>query len=279
MITIDQKSPSPHLEKYIRKIAVFRSRRHIVLRQKLTPSAFTYLSYNHKEIPISVFRKKKVHPKLRLQVAGPKIHENIYVDYNGPLEQILIEFTASGFYYLFHKSPSLLINSLHGLDEIVSSPVNHQLEAKLQKCRTIQRKINVLERFLAERCKTALDPCNPIEESLKLIEDTRGHITVKEISEKLSVSERQLDRRFIEIVGISPKQYSKIVQLHFVINLMYIKKHHSFQDIAYSASYYDLSHFYHKFKELTGFSPSEFINSDKHLAFQYYTDLVKNMQN
>ncbi len=275
MITIDLIKPNPFLSKYIRKISVFKSRKHICYRQKLTPSAFTYLSYNHKQIPISVFGKKKVHPKRRLQIAGPKIDEHIYVEYDGTLEQILIEFTASGFYYLFHVSPSKIINSLCGLDDVLLLNICDDLEANLIRSNTVRRKIELLERLLLSRSRNALPSCDYVENTLKLIEDARGNITIKELADQNSISERQLDRRFREIVGISPKRYSKIIQLHFVINLMYIKKYNSFQDIAYFASYYDLAHFYHKFKEFTGFSPAEFINSDKHLAFQYFTDLGK----
>ncbi len=180
---------------------------------------YIYLSYNHKQIPVSVFGKKRVHPISRLQIAGPKIHENIYLDYKGILEQIFIEFTAAGFYYLFHRSPSSYINSLHGLDKIAASPAIGMLEANLKKCRTMQGRIEILERFLLETSRDAMEPCDYIEESLKLIEDAKGHITVKEIVKRISVSERHMDRRFREIVGVSPKQYANIIQLHFVINL------------------------------------------------------------
>jgi AraC-like DNA-binding protein len=275
MITIENNNLNPLLSKYIRKISVFRSRKPITYRQKLIPSAFTYLSYNHKDMPVSVFGKKKVHPQRRLQIAGPKINEHIYVEYNGTLEQILIEFTASGFYYLFHESPSQFINSLYCLDDILLPTESEKLNETLKRSNTVQRKIHSLERFLLKRSSNAIPPCEYVENSLKLIGEARGNITIKELIDKLSISERQLERRFREVVGITPKQFAKIVQLHFVINLMYIKKYNTFQDIAYFASYYDLAHFYHIFKDFTGFSPVEFINSDEHLAFEYFTDLGK----
>jgi hypothetical protein len=93
MITIEIHNPNPLLLKYIRKISVFRSKKPITYRQKLTPSAFTCISYNQRDIPVSIFGKRRVHPERRLQIAGPKINEHIYVQYNGTLEQILIECT------------------------------------------------------------------------------------------------------------------------------------------------------------------------------------------
>jgi AraC-like DNA-binding protein len=275
MITIEIQKPNPLLSKYIRKISVFRSKKPITYRQKLTPSAYTCISYNQKDIPVSVFGRKKIHPERRLQIAGPKINEHIYVEYNGTLEQILIEFTASGFYYLFHESPSLFINSLYCLEDILLPTESETLNEMLQRSNTLKRKIESLERFLLKKSSNAIPSCDYMENTLRLIEEARGNIIIKELTDKVSKSERQLNRRFQEVVGITPKKFAKIVQLHFVINLMYIKKYNTFQDIAYFASYYDLAHFYHKFKEYTGFSPVEFINSDEHLAFQYFTDLVK----
>ncbi len=88
MITITHKNPSSQLSKYVRKISIFESKRDLDYKHKLTPSAFTYLSYNHNHKPVSIFNNKKVIPNTRLQIAGPKINEDIYVEYKGKLCQI-----------------------------------------------------------------------------------------------------------------------------------------------------------------------------------------------
>ena len=56
---------------------------------------------------------------------------------------------------------------------------------------------------------------------------------------------------------------------------MNLKTYKSIQDLAFQAEFYDLSHFTHRFKELTGFTPSEFIKSKKHIALKYFNDLLK----
>jgi AraC-like DNA-binding protein len=78
------------------------------------------------------------------------------------------------------------------------------------------------------------------------------------------------------MVGISPKLYLKIQQLHHVINLMNVKEFSSFKEISYHAKFYDPSHFDHRFKELVGITPNEFLKSDEHHALKYFTDLLKN---
>ncbi|VAX16613.1 hypothetical protein MNBD_IGNAVI01-349, partial [hydrothermal vent metagenome] len=134
--------------------------------------------------------------------------------------------------------------------------------------------VKVLEKFLIELSYRALPFSDYVEEALQLINDHHGSISISNVIKKVRVSERQFSRQFSKIVGISPKHYSKIVQLHYIINLMNQKKYTSLQDIAHSAEFYDLSHFIHMFKELTGFSPIEFIKSDKHIALKYFNDLI-----
>lgn len=275
MINITHNKPATQLSRYVRKISVFESKTKINFKQKLTPSAFTYLSYNHLEIPKSIFGKKKIHPKQRIQVAGPKIEEDIYVEYNGKLKQILVEFTASGFYYLFHVSPFRYTNSLTGFEKFSLHGENINLERELRGTDEIQKQIELIEEFLLEKRYKALPFCDYLEKSIKFIEENNGNVPIKIVAEQAEVSERQLDRKCLEAVGITPKKYSKIIQLHYVINLMNSKNYASFQDIAFSAEYYDLPHFNHRFKELTGFSPSEFVNSDKHLALKFFKDLIE----
>lgn len=275
MIEISHRKPDSRLSKYIRKITVFESKRKINYKQKLTPSAFTYFSYNHKSIPTSIFGNKRVKPDQRLQIAGPKINEDIYVEYDGRLNQILFEFTPSGFYYLFNVSPAKLINSLSNLSDYVSCETYEQLKQDLLASDDIEQQIKMLEEVLFEKEQVSLPFSNYVEKALKIIEENNGSVHISDVIDEVGISERQLNRKFREVVGTSPKNYAKITQLHYVINLMQLKNFTSAQDLAYQAEYYDLPHFANRFKELTGFTPNEFIVSDKHIARKYFTDLIK----
>ena len=275
MIKIRTIEPRKELSEYIRKISLFKTKGKIIYKQKLTPSAFTYLSYNSKDIPTSKFGKKSVQPKSRLQIAGPKISEENYVVYNGELSQILIEFSASGFYYLFNTSPSNLNNNLTDLNNFLDNENYKQLEFELLQSQNMSSQIEILEEFLIDKISTALPFIDYIEKALMIIEKHKGHINITNVVDKLSIGIRQFDRKFLEVVGITPKSYSKIVQLHYVIKLMQSKRYNSLQDLSYQAEFYDHSHFANQFKELTGFTPNEFIKSNRHIALKYFTDLPK----
>ena len=248
MIDVTHIRSNQKLLKYVKNICVFESKQKIKYKHKLLPSAYTYLSYNHKDIPVSFFETTKVHPKGRLQIAGPKLNKDINVEYDGKLSQILIEFTASGFYYLFHQSPSKLTNRLSDLNIFILPGEYNQLRNKLYDLDKVEDQVNLLEEFLIERSYNALPFSDYIERSLKYIEENFGNVPIKRIVDIAGIGKRQFDRKFHEIVGVTPKYYSKIIRLKFVINLMCSKKYASIKDIAYRAKYYDLSHFEHRFK-------------------------------
>ena len=272
MINIKHIKPKKELTKYLRKITLFQSENNLKYKQKLTPSAFTYLSYNHEIIPTSIFGTKRIKPVGRLQVAGPKINEKIYVEYNGRLSQILIEFTASGFYYLFQHSPCKLTNKLTEISNFILPDNYKQLEKDLHKFESVYDHTRILEDLLVEKSFSALPPLVYIDRAIKYIEKNFGNVCINDVIDLAAISKRQLDRKFLEVVGVTPKCYAKIIQLNYVIGLMASKKYDSIQDLAQSAEFYDLSHLAHRFKELTGFTPNEFLKSDQHIAMKYFND-------
>ncbi len=272
MIRVTNIKPKDQLKKYINKISVFESREKIIFKHKLTPSAFTYFSYNHKDIPASLFGKKRIHPKSRFQIAGPKIDEDIWVEYTGSLSQILFEFTGTGFYYLFHHSPFPLKNKLTELKSFVSSDIYSKLEMQLKLHDDIKTQVEIIESFLLEVSFKALPFVGYVEEGIQLISQCHGNINLTQLSDNLGIGKRQFNRKFQELVGVTPKYYSKIMQLNYVLNIICSKNYSSIQDLAYRGEYYDLPHFIHQFKKLTGLTPSEFIKSDRHIAMKYFVD-------
>jgi AraC-like DNA-binding protein len=258
----------------VRRISVFECSGPIEHKHKLIPSGSTYLSYNHKDIP-AYKHVKKIKPTGRLQITGPKTDPNICVEYEGELLQILVEFTPTGFYYIFHCSPASFLNSLVDPCQFVPQETVDNLKNKLFATDDPDNHVDIIQDHLIELSYQALPFCQYIEKAIRILENNIGKNAIKDIATAVHKSERQLSRQFTKMVGISPKQFSKILQLHYVINLMHLKEYSSLKEISYSANFYDLSHFDRRFKELVGITPNEFLISREHMALKYFTDLAK----
>jgi AraC-like DNA-binding protein len=93
---------------------------------------------------------------------------------------------------------------------------------------------------------------------LHLILKNKGNISIKKITEHLHITERTLQRLFIEYVGISPKQFTKIIQFQSSVSLISDDSYQKLTDVVYETGYADQSHFIRYFKKFTGKKPSEY---------------------
>ncbi len=100
-----------------------------------------------------------------------------------------------------------------------------------------------------------------------LITATNGEISVKELSEKVAWSARQINQYFNQQFGLSLKAYCGI--LRFQASLSHIKEGKLFPQL----NYYDQSHFIKEIKKLSGASPKElFKNKDRRFLQFLITD-------
>ncbi len=82
---------------------------------------------------------------------------------------------------------------------------------------------------------------------------------VDELAEALSVSQRRLQRLFRRHLGLSPKQYARVLSVAHGREL--IKRAAgpgALAEVAYDAGYFDQAHFVHDFTAVTGLTPSAY---------------------
>ncbi|MFP3593651.1 helix-turn-helix domain-containing protein [Chryseobacterium sp. SIMBA_038] len=99
-----------------------------------------------------------------------------------------------------------------------------------------------------------------------LIYSEKGALTVKELSEKVIWSERQINRYFNQQFGISLKSYCGI--LRFRASFQHIKEGKLFPEQNFA----DQSHFIKEIKKLSGFLPKE-LNQNKNDRFIQFSIL------
>lgn len=77
----------------------------------------------------------------------------------------------------------------------------------------------------------------------------------------MSNSYKTLSRLFIEVIGISPKEYIQIKRINQSLALFASTKDIKSQDLADQLGYYDSAHFINEFKKYTGKTPKSLKNS------------------
>lgn len=95
-----------------------------------------------------------------------------------------------------------------------------------------------------------------IMDSIHRINLSGGEISVGSLIGQYEISQRQFERLFKEMTGLTPKSYAKV--LRFESALSRFQGNQSFTDIALESGYFDQSHFIHDFREFTGFVPKDY---------------------
>ena len=87
--------------------------------------------------------------------------------------------------------------------------------------------------------------------SLQYIAAGKGLHSIEKLVQYTGYTERHLDRKFNDNIGLSPKTYSSITQLHYFLGLLKnAAAGTSYTSLAYEAGYADQSHLIKAFKKL-----------------------------
>jgi AraC-like DNA-binding protein len=148
-------------------------------------------------------------------------------------------------------SAPALTNRLLELNEFSTEDLNVQLiEANNER-----ERIALLTGFLLARLKQAKTRDRLVEESLRLIHQNKGPITVKTLLERLNISERQFERRFSQTVGVSPQFYIRVKRFNEAVRLMKTRQFETLTDVAHALNFCDQSHFIRDIKAFSGITP------------------------
>lgn len=268
MLALTDISVKAQLVPFIRKITLFESSGVVEFKQRLMPSMYTYLSFNMKDIPVFICAKQKFQPAHRLQIAGPKTRSNIYVEHKGSINQILVEFTATGFYELFHRTAAAYCNQL--VDYNLLRDDAHIAES-MMNCKNLDDCCDHLQNHLIDISGQAIVADDRICKALNFINGNKGIISVQNVCDEVNMSVRNFNRNFKEICGVSPQIFLKILRLHRIIGSMSGSENgNKMFDIAYLSGFFDQAHFNRSFKKLVTLSPRQFLQSSEHVSLKYF---------
>ena len=216
----------------------------------------------------------------RLELRGSTTHlsgqvsdDDITIEFHGAVRHILAEFTATGFYELFGLSPEPWTNVCAfgntvctAMASAESSLFNDSANFSLDD---IESHIELFSSVLCAQSAHTISAPDYISQAVSEIEQCNGVVKLSELAEKLAISSRQLNRKFTDIVGISPKYFARILQVNRVVRAMLENDTTYFADVAQAYGFYDQSHLINTTKSFLGTTPSKFLQSDEDILFTF----------
>jgi AraC-like DNA-binding protein len=188
---------------------------------------------------------------------------------SGKLGMLVVVLQPYGIPALFRLPAHELNDATVKLNEIFGQEAL-DLEEQILALENTSAIIALVERFLINKCMLINKPDLLVNGALKLINSSKGNITIGGLLNALPVTERQLERKFNEHIGITPKKFSGIVKLHhFLKMLQKASVDKAIGNIVYDCGYYDQAHLNNFFKKSTGITPSEYQANKKLLAINF----------
>lgn len=141
------------------------------------------------------------------------------------------------------------------------SMVNTSQTLSLLQASDTDKQITILTEYILELVKhSSSNLDNKIKLAVSILINAKGNISIQELRKQLYITERTFERKFTSEVGVTPKQFAKIIQFSFSLNQLKESDYYSLTDIAYNNNFSDQSHFIKSFKKYAGKTPKEFSN-------------------
>lgn len=184
-------------------------------------------------------------------VNGPDLHST-QLQLSGCAQLLGVRFhPGMGFAFL-----DVALDELHFVDRVPGLALDHLTE-QLNDAPDIETQQHLLEQALLARLHRSAFAPGPAHALLDRIKAASGTATLSPLLNGLGLSQRQLERQFKVLVGVTPKQYSRILRVGQA--RWQLKQHgDALVDIAYAAGYFDQAHFIHDFKTVVGLTPGQY---------------------
>ena len=206
----------------------------------------------------------------RAMVLGQTI-EPFYIEPVGYVNTFAARFYPYGFSNFITEPINKLVNKETPIDLLFGETSAKKLEQKIIKATSTAQRIKHMEDFLLEKISDKSTIDNIVKTTIDALLSTKGSAPIGMIIKQDPSKRRQLERKFLKQIGISPKQLGKVIRLQTALKLLLNEESEILTNIAYESEYYDQAHFIKDFKEFTGVSPKEFLgNKNMELSSLFY---------
>ncbi|MEO6356868.1 MAG: DUF6597 domain-containing transcriptional factor [Ferruginibacter sp.] len=183
---------------------------------------------------------------------------------------IIVVFQPSGLHQLTQIPADELREKIIPADYLFGKEVT-ALQQRLSTAVTVTDNCALLNAFFTDMVtKKTLSNQLITAATLHFINKHKGLISMPQLVKLTGYTERHIERKFQESVGIAPKKFAGIVKLHHFLKLLKEQSNEeNFAGLAYAAGYADQSHLIKEFRKYTGVTPTQYSGKTQKLASNF----------
>ncbi|MFH6998132.1 helix-turn-helix domain-containing protein [Flavobacterium sp. FlaQc-57] len=186
---------------------------------------------------------------------------------NDAITLIIVVFQPNGIHQLLGIPANEFLDAIIAIDTVFGKN-GMILEEQLSEQGNNNSRVELLNVFFSNLIsKKSASNQLIINNSLDFIISNKGYFAVADLVKYTGYSERHLERKFQESIGLNPKKFGNVVRLHHFLKLLKNKTDDTnLTAICYEAGFADQSHLIKEFKKHTGISPTAYLYSSGKLA-------------
>jgi AraC-like DNA-binding protein len=126
----------------------------------------------------------------------------------------------------------------------------------------IDARLDVIQRFLLDKLAHAGTKSDAaVNHAVSLLQSAPERLSIDALAARCALSPRQLERRFLDEVGIPPRLLASIFRFRRVFDLLEQPQPGRWAGAAIGAGYFDQAHMIRDFKRFSGLKPQAFYGS------------------
>jgi len=247
----DKHFPTDKLKDYIKYYVV--SENDLESEYKVFPSSGLVIGFQYKG-QLSSIKDQTFTELTSAGITGIADSYKIFKN-SAKIGTVLVYFTEIGFTHFSSNPANELFNLSLSLDDIFEKSKVNEVEEKLAIASTDKQRIKIVEQFLLTQFKN-IQTDKLIVEAVKLIYRSKGTIRVKELNERLFISQSPFEKRFRKVIGTTAKKFASIIRFNSILDNLSETK--TLTGICYENNFFDQAHFIKDFKQFTGDTPENF---------------------
>lgn len=252
-----QRLPKPdYLDSFVKEIFLLESSDQDIEHSfPFYADGFAGIAYSRSEHPF--YQRPKNKKLSNFYLFGQPINP-ISLEVKGSFKLLVLRLYPFAVRILLDIDPKELNDDCYDLKRVENVNTSYTIE-KLDQAEDYHILIRIIGKYIDELLKHAsTNPNYILKLATNLILKSKGTISIQEVCERLSVLERTLQRYFSQEIGVTPKQFAKIIQFSESMDQIIDSDYSNLSDIGYETGYADQSHFIRTFKRYTGKTPKEF---------------------
>lgn len=169
------------------------------------------------------------------------------------LKQFVIIFKPGVLSKLLRINMAEIRNSIFELGGVIKE--EQRLCEQLAAAANHEQQIAVIEKWMMSRLQPDHARQELTQHVIQAIHKQAGDVKVRDICQAYRINNRYLERRFGELVGISPKQYADIIRFNYFLNVLTRHSTARWKDAHQDAGFNDYSHLSKQVQKLAGVPP------------------------